>query len=62
MPKARDDQIVVRVPAPLKGSLQRSADADGRPLSDYVRRILVDAEIPQTQRRELQERTDDVYR
>jgi hypothetical protein len=60
MPKARDEQIVVRVPSPLKGNLRRSADADGRSLGDYVRRILVDAEIPQTQRRELQERTDHV--
>ena len=62
MPKARDDQIVVRVPAPLKGSLRRSASADGRSLSDYVQRILVAAEIPQTQRRELQEGIDHVSR
>ena len=60
MPKARDDQIVVRVPAPLKGSLQRSANAADRALSDYVRRILIAAEIPQTQRRELQEGISDV--
>ena len=60
MPKARDEQIVVRVPAPLKGNLQRSADAADRGLSDHVRRILIDAEIPQTQRRELQEGISDV--
>lgn len=60
MAKVRDEQIVARVPTPLKANLRRSADAAGRSLSDYVQRILVAAEIPQTQQRELQERTDHV--
>jgi hypothetical protein len=62
MPKARDEQIVMRAPSPLKGNLQRSADEAGRSLSDYVRRILIDAEIPRTMRREQQEGIDHVSR
>jgi hypothetical protein len=40
MPKF-EDQLVVRIAAPLREELEREAQADDRPLSAYVRKILV---------------------
>ena len=40
---AKDDQIVVRVSASLKANLKRGADDDSRAMSDFARRLLVDA-------------------
>lgn len=38
----RDQRIVVRVAAPLRAALESEAAADGRELSNLVRRILID--------------------
>jgi uncharacterized protein (DUF1778 family) len=40
--KRRDDQITLRVPAPLRSELEAAASADDRSLSDIVRMALID--------------------
>jgi hypothetical protein len=43
MPKVRDDQLPpIRLAAPLRRGLEALAEAEGRSVSDYVRRVLVD--------------------
>jgi hypothetical protein len=37
-----EEQIVVRIAKPLRDELESAAQADGRPLSNQVRKILVD--------------------
>ena len=37
-----DDRIIVRLPAAMKGALQKAAVADRRKLADYVRIVLED--------------------
>jgi hypothetical protein len=37
-----EEQIVVRIAKPLRDELERAAEADGRPLSNQVRKILID--------------------
>jgi uncharacterized protein (DUF1778 family) len=38
-----DEQINVRVPAALRSALERAAEADSRPLGQFVRKVLADA-------------------
>jgi hypothetical protein len=38
----RDDKILVHVAVPLKANVEALAQAEGRSVSDYVRRILID--------------------
>jgi len=37
-----EEQIVIRVPGPLRDELASAAQADDRPLSTYVRKLLID--------------------
>jgi hypothetical protein len=37
-----EEQIVVRIAKPLRDELESAARADGRPLSNQVRKILID--------------------
>jgi hypothetical protein len=39
----REQRISVRVAGPLRDELEAEAVQDGRPLADYVRRLLIDA-------------------
>jgi hypothetical protein len=38
----RDDKILVHVATPLKAGVEALAHAEGRSVSDYVRRLLID--------------------
>jgi hypothetical protein len=40
--KNRDQQIVVRIAAPLRSELEAAASADGRTLAGLVRLVLID--------------------
>jgi hypothetical protein len=42
MSKHFEEQIVVRLARPLREELESAAQADGRPLSNQVRKILID--------------------
>jgi hypothetical protein len=42
MSKQRDDKILVHVAGPLKVAVTALAETDGRSVSDYVRRLLID--------------------
>jgi uncharacterized protein (DUF1778 family) len=41
MKTQRDDKILVHVASALKAEVQAAADAEGRSLSDFVRRLLI---------------------
>jgi hypothetical protein len=40
--RSRDQQIVVRIAAPLRSELEAAASADGRTLAGLVRLVLID--------------------
>jgi hypothetical protein len=40
--RIRDQQIVVRIAAPLRTELEAAADDEARTLGDLVRRVLID--------------------
>ena len=37
-----EEQLVIRIAKPLRDELESAAQADGRPLSNHVRKILID--------------------
>jgi uncharacterized protein (DUF1778 family) len=39
--RKRDDQLVIRIAAPLRRELEAAAEAEGRTTSDFVRRALI---------------------
>jgi predicted HicB family RNase H-like nuclease len=43
MPKTkRSERLAIRVAGPLRGELELAAAAEGRSVSDYVRRLLIE--------------------
>lgn len=39
--RKRDEQLVIRMAAPLRRELEAAAEADDRTTSEYVRRVLI---------------------